>query len=153
MDGLRQAPGQGCARSAVPKLVGEGFRVVRAAYEWNRSSFANSALSAIETVKCFNGQAFELEQYKPVVMQAAKYYMKQALSNSLQIGFVRFITTAMFVQGFWYGSHLVRQDICGRCAHYLLGLPYGHQSNRGYSATYDSARKMTSCRGCHGNHP
>jgi ATP-binding cassette, subfamily B (MDR/TAP), member 1 len=71
------------------------------------SKIANSALSAIETVKCFNGQAFELAQYKPVVMQAAKYYMKQALSNSLQIGFVRFITTAMFVQGFWYGSHLV----------------------------------------------
>jgi ATP-binding cassette, subfamily B (MDR/TAP), member 1 len=107
MDGLRQAPGQECARSAVPKPVGEGLRVVRDAYEWNRSSFANSALSAIETVKCFNGQAFELEQYKPVVMQAAKYYMKQALSKSLQIGFVRFITTAMFVQGFWYGSHLV----------------------------------------------
>jgi len=71
------------------------------------SKIANGALSAIDTVKCFNGQAFELAQYKPVVMRAAKYYMKQALSNSLQIGFVRFITTAMFVQGFWYGSHLV----------------------------------------------
>lgn len=71
------------------------------------SKIANSALSAIETVKCFNGQTFELEQYRPVVMEAAKYYMKQALSNSLQIAFVRFVTTAMFVQGFWYGGHLV----------------------------------------------
>jgi ATP-binding cassette, subfamily B (MDR/TAP), member 1 len=41
-------------------------------------------------------------------MEAARYYMKQALSNSLQIGFVRFITTAMLVQGFWYGGTLVR---------------------------------------------
>lgn len=72
------------------------------------SKFANSALSAIDTVKCFNGQAHELEQYRSVVMEAAKHYMKQALSNSLQIGFVRFVTTAMFVQGFWYGGHLVR---------------------------------------------
>lgn len=72
------------------------------------SKLANGALSAIETVKCFNGQAFEFEQYKTVVMEAAKYYMKQALSNSLQIGFVRFVTTAMFVQGFWYGGYLVR---------------------------------------------
>lgn len=72
------------------------------------SKLANSALAAIETVKCFNGQTFELGQYKPVVKEAAKYYMKQALSNSLQIGFVRFVTTAMFVQGFWYGGHLVR---------------------------------------------
>ena len=71
------------------------------------SKIANSAISAIETVKYFNGQISELEQYKPVVIQAARYYMKQALSNSLQIGFVRFATTAMFVQGFWYGGHLV----------------------------------------------
>ena len=72
------------------------------------SKLANGALAAIETVKCFNGQIFELSHYKPVVMEAAKHYMKQALSNSLQIGFVRFVTTAMFVQGFWYGGHLVR---------------------------------------------
>jgi ATP-binding cassette, subfamily B (MDR/TAP), member 1 len=71
------------------------------------SKIANSALSAIETVKCFNGQAFELKQYKPVIVEAAKHYMKQALSNSLQIGFVRFVTTAMFVQGFWCGGHFV----------------------------------------------
>jgi ATP-binding cassette, subfamily B (MDR/TAP), member 1 len=71
------------------------------------SKLANSALAAIDTVKCFNGQSFELGQYKPAVLKAAKHYMKQALSNSLQIGFVRFVTTAMFVQGFWYGGHLV----------------------------------------------
>jgi ATP-binding cassette, subfamily B (MDR/TAP), member 1 len=68
---------------------------------------ANNAVSAIETVKCFSGQPFELEQYKPVIVEAAKHCMKQALSDSLQIGFVRFVITAMFVQGFWYGGHLV----------------------------------------------
>jgi ATP-binding cassette, subfamily B (MDR/TAP), member 1 len=36
------------------------------------SKIANGALSAIETVKCFNGQTFELEQYKLVVLEAAK---------------------------------------------------------------------------------
>lgn len=71
------------------------------------AKLVNSALSAIETVKCCNGQTSELERYRRVVLEAARYYMKQALSNSLQIGFVRFVTTAMFVQGFWYGSHLV----------------------------------------------
>lgn len=72
------------------------------------SRVANSALSAIETVKCFNGQSFELEQYKSMVLEAARYYLKQALSNALQIAFIRFVTTAMFVQGFWFGGQLVR---------------------------------------------
>lgn len=74
------------------------------------SKVANSALSAIETVKCFNGQSFELQQYKNVIFEAAKHYIRQALSNSLQIGFIRFVTTAMFVQGFWYGGYLVRTN-------------------------------------------
>lgn len=85
-----------------PSIIGQEIELSLA------SKIANSALSAIETVKCFNGQTFELEQYKPVIMEAARFYMKQALSNSLQIGFVRFVTTAMFVQGFWYGGYLVR---------------------------------------------
>jgi ATP-binding cassette, subfamily B (MDR/TAP), member 1 len=62
------------------------------------SRVANSALSAIETVKSFNCQSFELEQYKSVIFEAARYYLKQAMSNALQIGFIRFVTTAMFVQ-------------------------------------------------------
>lgn len=41
--------------------------------------------------------------------------MKQALSNSIQIGFVRFVTTAMFVQGFWYGGHLVTTGRTSAC--------------------------------------
>jgi ATP-binding cassette, subfamily B (MDR/TAP), member 1 len=61
------------------------------------SKIANSAVSAIEPVECCSGQPFELEQYKPVIVEASKHCMKQALSNSLQIGFVRFVTTTMFV--------------------------------------------------------
>jgi ATP-binding cassette, subfamily B (MDR/TAP), member 1 len=74
------------------------------------SKIANSALSAIETVKCFNGQSFELQKYRSVIFKAAKHYIRQALSNALQIGFIRFVTTAMFVQGFWYGGYLVRTN-------------------------------------------
>ncbi|KAL9611484.1 MAG: hypothetical protein Q9167_003882 [Letrouitia subvulpina] len=72
------------------------------------SKYANNAIQAIDTVKCFSGQDFELWQYSKAVKRAAKYYLLQARANAFQIGFVRFITLAMFVQGFWYGSHLVQ---------------------------------------------
>lgn len=68
---------------------------------------AVNAISAIETVKCFNGQDHEMWQYLKVVRVAAKYYLIQARANALQIGFIRLVTLGMFVQGFWYGAHLV----------------------------------------------
>ncbi|KAL8714616.1 MAG: hypothetical protein Q9220_001564 [cf. Caloplaca sp. 1 TL-2023] len=73
------------------------------------SKIANNALQAIDTVKCFNGQDFEVWQYAKTIDRAAKRYLVQAKANALQIGFVRFVTLSMFVQGFWYGSHLVIQ--------------------------------------------
>ena len=71
------------------------------------SKLASNAISAIDTVKCFNGQDFETWQYATAIKRAAQCYMVQARANALQIGFVRIVTLGMFVQGFWYGSHLV----------------------------------------------
>ncbi|KAL8800033.1 MAG: hypothetical protein Q9182_005474 [Xanthomendoza sp. 2 TL-2023] len=73
----------------------------------NAAKLASNALQAIDVVKCFNGQDFETWQYAKAVNRAAKKYLIQAKANALQIGFVRFITLSMFVQGFWYGSHIV----------------------------------------------
>ncbi|KAL8918630.1 MAG: hypothetical protein Q9172_005346 [Xanthocarpia lactea] len=71
------------------------------------SKIANNTLKAIDVVKCFNGQDFETWQYAKAINRAAKKYLIQAKANASQIGFVRFITLSMFVQGFWYGSHIV----------------------------------------------
>ena len=84
-------------------IIGQELEMAKA------SSFAINALSSIDTVKCFNGQDFELRQYICAIRKAATFYLKQALNNGFQIGFVRFVLTSMFVQGFWYGSYLVRQ--------------------------------------------
>ena len=71
------------------------------------TKLVSTAFSAIDTVKCFNGQDHELWQYAETIKKAARYYMSQARANALQIGFVRFMMLSLFVQGFWYGSHLV----------------------------------------------
>lgn len=71
------------------------------------SKMTMNAFSNIETVKCFNGQDLETSKYTQAVANAASHYLAQAKANALQIGFVRFVTLAMFVQGFWYGHYLV----------------------------------------------
>ncbi|KAF2454212.1 P-loop containing nucleoside triphosphate hydrolase protein [Lineolata rhizophorae] len=68
---------------------------------------ALSAFSAIETVKCFNGQALELRRYADAVSAAARSYKRQANYLGLQMGFRHVATFGMFVQGFWYGSALL----------------------------------------------
>lgn len=71
------------------------------------SKLANNAITAIDMVKYFNGQDSEMWQYANAIKRAAKWYLVQARANAVQIGFVRIMTLGMFVQGFWYGSHLV----------------------------------------------
>lgn len=71
------------------------------------SKLANNAISAIDVVKCFNGQDTEISQYTKVVGNAARFYLIQARSIAVQISLVRFVTLGMFVQGFWFGSYLV----------------------------------------------
>ncbi|KAG8533193.1 uncharacterized protein KY384_001976 [Bacidia gigantensis] len=71
------------------------------------SKMATNALLAIDTVKCFNGQDQEIWQYSKAISRAARSFLIQARANAFQIGLVRLVTMSMFVQGFWYGSHLV----------------------------------------------
>ena len=68
---------------------------------------ATFALSNIMTVKCANTQDQERRKFCSALQISAQFYVKQARINALQIGFIRFATTSMFVQGFWLGSHLV----------------------------------------------
>jgi ATP-binding cassette subfamily B (MDR/TAP) protein 1 len=75
------------------------------------SKYSHTAIKAVDTVKIFNAQDHEIWQYAGAVKQAAKSYMIQANSNSLQMGVTRFMTTGMFVVGFWYGTVLVRQGL------------------------------------------
>lgn len=71
---------------------------------------ANRAFTAIEIVKAFNGQCYERKVFAKMVAKAAEAYREQAHANATIIGFIRLITLSMFVQGFWYGSRLVRRD-------------------------------------------
>lgn len=73
------------------------------------SKIATRAIISISTIKAYNNQSQEAQSYTKSIHRAAEGYEGQVHSNALQIGFVRLIVLSMFVQGFWYGSRLVRQ--------------------------------------------
>ena len=107
------------------------------------SKLANNSISSIDSVKYFNGQDFEMWQYARTIRKAASFYLIQARANAFQIGFVRFVTSIMFVQGFWYGSHLIdvgKRDP-GQISDSILGLPDGDTDCRTDTATNARSRK------------
>lgn len=73
------------------------------------SSIMNWAIASIETVKLFNAQNTELTSFKKQTSLSYKFYVLFANFMQLQQGISRFLVLAMFVQGFFYGSHLVQK--------------------------------------------
>jgi len=71
------------------------------------SKYANAAITAIDTVKAYNGQEQEVWQYHSTIKRVAAKYMIQARCNALQFGITKFLTVGIFVQGFWFGLYLV----------------------------------------------
>ena len=71
--------------------------------------YSTSALSAIETLKCFNGQEIEREKHTKCVAEAAHFYYLGASANALQMALIVLLSVSMFVHGFFYGGVLIRQ--------------------------------------------
>lgn len=80
------------------------------------SHIANNAIAHISLLKYFNTQNQESLRYVRSVRKAAEFYLKQARTNALQMGFTKFASTTMFVQGkITFGNkHNLRLTICYR---------------------------------------
>jgi ATP-binding cassette subfamily B (MDR/TAP) protein 1 len=70
--------------------------------------YITNAIRSIEAVKCLNGEKYELQVFTQVTALAARAYMSVTNLRSVQIGTMQFFTLSIFVQGFYYGTHLVR---------------------------------------------
>lgn len=75
------------------------------------SKYANTAITAINTVKTYNGQDQEVWQYYDTIKKAAASYLIQARCNALQFGTTKFLMIGIFIQGFWFGLVLVKQGL------------------------------------------
>ncbi|KAF1838803.1 multidrug resistance protein 2 [Decorospora gaudefroyi] len=69
--------------------------------------YITTAIQSIETVKCYNGERYELQVITKIIGTAAHLYKRVANLRSMQLGIMEFFTVSVFVQGFWYGGHLV----------------------------------------------
>lgn len=68
---------------------------------------ASCAFSAINTVKVYNAQHDEYSRFMQPLRESAVYFKKHANVLALQQALMRVGTLSMFIQGTWYGSHLV----------------------------------------------
>ncbi|PVH77878.1 P-loop containing nucleoside triphosphate hydrolase protein [Cadophora sp. DSE1049] len=75
------------------------------------SKYANTAITAINTVKAYNGQDQEVWQYYDTIKKVAASYLVQARCNALQFGITKFLMIGIFIQGFWFGLVLVKQGL------------------------------------------
>lgn len=71
------------------------------------SNTASRTISNIQTVKCLNGEVYEIGIFSSAVRLAAAAYRSQAQNEALKMGIFQFATLAMFVGGFWYGGVLM----------------------------------------------
>ncbi|KAG2130150.1 P-loop containing nucleoside triphosphate hydrolase protein [Suillus bovinus] len=67
------------------------------------------AVSAIATVKAFNAATHETRVLSRVLGRVGAAANRLAGIWGLTCGLSQFVTMAMFVQGFWFGAHLVRE--------------------------------------------
>lgn len=103
-----------------------GMAIERQKRELSRASkYANTAVSAINTVKAFNGEDQEVWQYFLTAKSITRYYLIQARANALQFGVIKFSAVVLFVTGFWYGLYLV-----------IHGLDVGHVLTTFVSCSY-----------------
>lgn len=65
--------------------------------------YSTSALSAIETVKCFNGQDIEVKKYMSKIEEAARWNVRVVNASGLQMACAVLLAVSMFVQGFVSG--------------------------------------------------
>lgn len=70
--------------------------------------YLTNAIQSIESVKCFNGENYELQIFTKATSIAASIYNRVANLRAIQVGTMQFFTLSIFVQGFWYGNHIVK---------------------------------------------
>lgn len=66
-----------------------------------------AAVTAIDLVKIYNGFDHEVWQYLQAARGSMRYYVRQALRNAMQMGFLKLWVVNLFVIGFWFAGYLV----------------------------------------------
>lgn len=96
--------GQGIVQHVSFPLLSSERRIFAAA-----STKAERATSSIATVKAFNAEKKETEDFFSVIEEGRRVTASIIYAWGTNIGFAAFVLNAMFVAGFWFGSKMVRE--------------------------------------------
>lgn len=99
---------------AIVAIVGITERLAQPLAEIDRDFAAKSAgrvdrvLGAVPTIKAFNAEAKETTAFNVLNGKAFQAYCKLHFVWGVRTGGSQFLLLSMFVQGFWFGSYLVK---------------------------------------------
>ena len=94
-------------------LIGRGIEaaIVSQKQELAQASkFIIAAATGIDLVKVYGGFDHEVWQYLQAARGSMQCYVRQALRNAMQMGFLRLWTVNLFVVGFWFAGHLMSKN-------------------------------------------
>lgn len=73
--------------------------------------YANISMGVNEIFKTCNGQQTQIWLYLSALKKVASSYTVQAGFYALQFGITKLLMVGIFIQGFWFGAHLVDQGM------------------------------------------
>ncbi|BGP18098.1 hypothetical protein JCM10213_004752 [Rhodosporidiobolus nylandii] len=71
------------------------------------SARVDRIIGAIPTVKAFNAESYELDEFKRLTKNDFTAYVKLHFIWGVRGGVVQFMLMSMFVSGFWFGTYLI----------------------------------------------
>lgn len=69
------------------------------------------SMSAVQLVKLYSTQKEELFKFMNSSQKCNTYFIKSCLYVSTNTSILRFLTLCMFVQGFWFGSTMIKKGV------------------------------------------
>lgn len=70
-----------------------------------------AAVTAVDLVKIYDAMDNEVWQYLQAAKGSMQCFIRQALRNSMQMGFLKLWVINLFVVGFWFAGYLVSKNI------------------------------------------
>lgn len=94
-------------------LLGAPLQAAERAHSMQLSALVEKGASAIRTVKVFNAERMQLDMLRTCITQCRTLYTRMCAVWGVRYGLSSALGLLMFVQGFAWGSHLVRNNQAG----------------------------------------
>lgn len=75
----------------------------------NAAQLFTWSMNAAQLVRLYCTQPLERQKFQEIILSCNTFFIKSCLYVAANAGILRFLTLTMFVQGFWFGSTMIRK--------------------------------------------